>query len=267
MLEKELIYLRSLTDFTPEIAIVLGSGLGDLANITDAVCTVDYGSIPGMAASTAPGHKGRYIFGFLAGRKVAVMQGRLHLYEGLTPQEVVKPLRLLRMAGADKLLLTNAAGGIRDDLRPGDFMLLSDHISFLVPSALTGKNDDCTGVRFPDMSCVYSKRLALAAENAANEIGASLKKGVYLQLTGPNFETPAEIRAAKILGADAVGMSTAIEAQAAVHCGFEVCALSLISNLACGIGSSPLTEFEVKEAADKAAPVLSRLIEKTIGRF
>lgn len=267
MLKNELNYIKSATDFEPEIAIVLGSGLGELAEDIEQICTINYADIPDFPVSTAPGHKGRFVFGMLGEKKVAAMQGRFHLYEGYSPFDIVKPLRLLKMLGSKVLLLTNAAGGINPDFRPGDFMLISDHISCFVPSPLEGKNDDSLGVRFPDMSNVYSKRLNKIIENTAAENDIDLKRGVYLQLRGPNFETPAEIKMAKYIGADAVGMSTTIEAQAAVHCGFEVCGISLISNLACGISEKPLSSEEVDEAGKNAAPVFKKLVRKAVGNF
>ncbi|MCM1115124.1 MAG: purine-nucleoside phosphorylase [Clostridium sp.] len=267
MLEKELEYIRAKTDFTPEIALVLGSGLGDIADEMEQELVIPYEDIPDFPVSTAPGHKGRFIFGTLNGKKVAAMQGRVHLYEGYSPTEIVKPIRLLKQLGAKTLFLTNAAGGINSSFHVGDFMVLKDHISSFVPSALTGKNDDSIGVRFPDMSEVYSDSLNRIIFKTAEECAIEVKSGVYLQFRGPNFETPAEIQMAKIIGADAVGMSTAIEAQAAKHCGFEVCAISLISNLACGISKTPITSEEVEETAARVAPQFRKLIKEAIGNF
>lgn len=267
MIEKQVEYIRSKTNFIPEIAIVLGSGLGAFADEVDAQCIIDYKDIPHFPVSTAPGHTGRFIFGKVSDKNVVVMQGRVHLYEGYTPQQVVNPIRLLRKTGAKTLLLTNAAGGINSNFSVGDFMIIKDHISSFVPSPLIGKNDDNLGVRFPDMSKVYSDRLNKIIKENAEKIKTNIKEGVYLQFRGPNFETPAEINMAKIIGADAVGMSTAIEAQAAVHCGFEVCGISLISNLACGISTSPITSEEVCETADQTAPIFKELIKKSIGDF
>ncbi len=267
MLDKQLDYIRSKTDFVPEIAIVLGSGLGRLADEIEIVSSIEYKEIPEFPVSTAPTHRGRFVFGKIKNKKVVIMQGRVHLYEGYTAKQVVNPIRLMRKTGAKILMLTNASGGINSSFNIGDFMVINDHISAFVESALTGKNDESIGVRFPDMSEVYSKRLKGIISAAAEEIGVSLKSGVYLQLRGPNFETPAEIRMAKILGADAVGMSTAIEAQAGVHCGFEVCALSVITNLACGISETPITSEEVSETADRVAPIFKELIKKSVGNF
>jgi len=267
MLEKQLEYIRNKTDFVPEIAIVLGSGLGGLAEEIEIISSINYNEIPDFPVSTAPTHRGRFVFGKIGDKKVVIMQGRVHLYEGYTAKQVVNPIRLMRKMGAKILMLTNASGGINSDFTIGDFMIINDHISSFVESALIGKNDESLGVRFPDMSEVYSKRLNRILSATAQEIGTQVKSGVYLQFRGPNFETPAEIRMAKILGADAVGMSTAIEAQAGVHCGFEVCAVSVITNLACGISETPITSEEVSETADRVAPVFKELIKKSVGNF
>lgn len=267
MLKRQLKYIRTITDFMPETAIVLGSGLGSLADEIEIMNTINYNDIPDFPISTAPGHKGRFVFGKIEEKNVVIMQGRIHLYEGYTPKQVVNPIRLMKMMGANKLLLTNASGGINTHFKVGDFMLINDHISCFVPSPLIGKNDNSVGVRFPDMSQVYSKRMSDIISNTAQDEEINLKSGIYLQLTGPNFETPAEIRMAKVLGADAVGMSTAIEAQAAKHCGFEVGAVSVISNLACGISKTPITSEEVEETANKIAPLFKRLIKKSVGNF
>lgn len=267
MLEKQVKYVKSITDFKPEIAIVLGSGLGDFADDINIKTIIDYRDIPDFPKSTAPTHKGRFIFGELSGKKVIAMQGRIHLYEGYSAYDAVKPIRLSKLLGADKLLLTNASGGINANFNIGDFMIITDHISSFVPSPLIGENDSSLGIRFPDMSEVYSKRLADIMKNTARENDIDIKEGTYLQFTGPQFETPAEIQMAKLLGADAVGMSTVIEAIAAVHCGFEVAGLSLITNLACGISKTPITSEEVVETADRAAPILKKLIKKSVGNF
>ncbi|MBR2134376.1 MAG: purine-nucleoside phosphorylase [Eubacterium sp.] len=267
MLEKQIEYIKSITDFKPEILIVLGSGLSALGDEIENARIIDYKDIPDFPVSTAPSHIGRFVFGMLGGKKVAVMQGRVHLYEGYTPQEVVMPLRLIRLLGANKLILTNAAGAINNTYNVGELMAICDHISLFVESALMGKNEDTLGVRFPDMSEIYSKRLTNILHETADEIGVKLNDGVYVQLNGPQFESPAEIRMLAKLGADAVGMSTVIEAQAARHCGFEVCAISVLSNMACGISDKPITSEEVNEAGKKTAPLFKELIKKSIGKF
>lgn len=264
MLEEQLKYIRSITDFIPDIAIVLGSGLGALADEIHTEKIINYNDIPDFPVSTAPGHRGRFIFGTLSGKKVAAMQGRIHLYEGYTPSQAVMPVRLLKAMGAKIIILTNASGGISKELKRGDFMMIEDHISSFVPSPLIGANDESIGTRFPDMSEVYSKRLKKVILNSAKKCSIKIKKGVYLQLTGPAFETKAEIRMCSALGADAVGMSTAIEAQAARHCGLEVCGISCITNLACGISNQPITSEEVSETAGKVSEKFRTLIKEII---
>lgn len=267
MLKKQFEYIKSKTDFVPDIALVLGSGLGELADEADIVNIINYNDIPDFPFSTAPSHKGRFVFGNIGNKRVAIMQGRVHLYEGYSAYEVVKPIRLLRMLGCKTLFLTNAAGGINRSFNIGDLMIINDHISSFVPSPLIGKNDDSLGLRFPDMSEVYSKRLNNIIRQIAEEDGIDIKNGTYLQFSGPNFETPAEIKMAEIIGADAVGMSTTIEAQAAKHCGMEVCGISVITNLACGISETPITSEEVNETADRIAPIFKNIIKKSIGKF
>lgn len=250
--------------FKPEIALILGSGLGDYADTMEVVETLDYHDIEGFPVSTVPGHKGRFVFGYAGGVPIVAMQGRVHFYEGYKPQDVVLPIRLMKLMGAKVLFLTNAAGGINRSFNAGDFMLITDQISMSVPSPLIGENIDELGVRFPDMSEVYSRRLRKIIENSAVTAGVPLRRGVYIQTTGPQYETPAEIRAYERLGADAVGMSTAIEAIAARHAGMEICGISCISNLAAGISVNPLTHAEVQETADRVAPLFRKLVTQAI---
>ncbi len=250
--------------FKPEIALILGSGLGDYADTMEVVETLDYHDIEGFPVSTVPGHKGRFVFGYAGGVPIVAMQGRVHFYEGYKPQDVVLPIRLMKLMGAKVLFLTNAAGGINRSFNAGDFMLITDQISMSVPSPLIGENIDELGVRFPDMSEVYSRRLRKIIENSAVTAGVPLRRGVYIQTTGPQYETPAEIRAYERLGADAVGMSTAIEAIAACHAGMEICGISCISNLAAGISVNPLTHAEVQETADRVAPLFKKLVTQAI---
>lgn len=250
--------------FKPEIALILGSGLGDYADTMEVVETLDYHDIEGFPVSTVPDHKGRFVFGYAGGVPIVAMQGRVHFYEGYKPQDVVLPIRLMKLMGAKVLFLTNAAGGINRSFNAGDFMLITDQISMSVPSPLIGENIDELGVRFPDMSEVYSRRLRKIIENSAVTAGVPLRKGVYIQTTGPQYETPAEIRAYERLGADAVGMSTAIEAIAARHAGMEICGISCISNLAAGISVNPLTHAEVQETADRVAPLFKKLVTQAI---
>lgn len=264
-LEKARAAVRSRTDLVPEIALVLGSGLGAFADerVENAV-SIPYSEIEGFPVSTVDGHKGRFVFGTVGGVNVAVMQGRVHYYEGYQMTDVVMPARLLKMLGARVLFLTNASGGINADFKAGDFMLIRDHIASFVPNPLIGANIDKLGTRFPDMSHVYDDGLCGVIKNAAQELGIELKEGVYAQLTGPSFETPAEIRMLGRLGADAVGMSTAVEAIAARHAGMLVCGISCISNQAAGISPVPLTHDEVQQTANMAAPKFKSLIAESI---
>lgn len=252
--------------FVPEFAVVLGSGLGRFceSSFVQIVGQASYADIEGIPVSTAPNHKGKFVFAEIDGRKTVIMQGRVHTYEGYTSEQAVIPIRLMRCLGAEKLILTNAAGGINKNFSVGDFMLISDHISCFVKSPLIGRNDDGLGTRFPDMSNTYSKDFRDKIKKASCHAGIKLKEGTYVQLTGPQFETPAEIRMLSALGADAVGMSTVIEATAGVHCGFEVCGISLITNYACGILDTPLSGEEVTQAANYASQEFEKLLRLII---
>ncbi|MCC8029759.1 MAG: purine-nucleoside phosphorylase [Lachnospiraceae bacterium] len=256
--------VRERIDFKPEIALILGSGLGDYADGIQVEAVLDYHEIEGFPVSTVQGHRGRFIFGFVRDVPVVVMQGRVHYYEGYSMSDVVLPTRLTGMLGARILFLTNASGGIQEGMRPGDLMLITDQISDFVPSPLIGPNPDELGIRFPDMSCIYREDLRDAVRRAAVRLDIPLKEGVYIQLTGPNYESPAEIRMCRALGADAVGMSTACEAIAANHMGMGVCGISCISNLAAGISKKPLSHAEVQESADRAAPLFRQLVTESI---
>lgn len=264
MIDKAVKYIKEKVDFVPEVAVILGSGLGNLADGIENPVYVDYKEIEGFPVSTAPGHNGRFIFGTLEGKKLACMQGRFHFYEGYDMNTVVLGVRVLRRLGCEKLIVTNAAGGINTSFVPGDIMMISDHINFMGTNVLIGKNDDSLGTRFPDMSFAYDPKLREKAEKCAKELGISIKNGVYLGCTGPSYETPAEIRAFRILGADAVGMSTVPEVIAANHCGMKVLAFSLITNMAAGILKQPLSEEEVLETGAKKGRELQQLIEKMI---
>jgi purine-nucleoside phosphorylase len=252
-------------DFVPKIAIILGSGLGALADEIEIVKTIDYSDIDGFPQSTVLGHKGRFVFGYMEGTAVAIMQGRVHFYEGYSMQDTVLPVRLMKKLGAQILFLTNAAGGI--SFGAGEFMLITDHISTFVESPLIGANLDEFGVRFPDMSEIYNSELNNAVRSAAKSTGIDLKEGIYVQSTGPNFESPAEVKMFKILGADAVGMSTACEAMAANHAGMKICGISCIANLACGLSDNPLTHDEVMQAADESAPMFKKLIKAAVANI
>lgn len=256
--------VKQRIDFKPEIALVLGSGLGDYGDNIEVVATLDYHDIDGFPVSTVPGHKGRFIFGYVNDVPVVCMQGRVHYYEGYPMSDVVLPIRLMKMMGAKVLFLTNAAGGLNYDFAPGDFMMITDHIMNFVPSPLIGPNIDELGVRFPDMSNVYKKDLQEIIRNTAKNLGIKLQEGVYIQLTGPNFETPQEVKMCRILGADAAGMSTAAEAVAGNHMGMKVCGISCISNLGCGMVDQPLSHEEVQETADRVAGQFKELVTAVI---
>ncbi|MCM1299998.1 MAG: purine-nucleoside phosphorylase [Firmicutes bacterium] len=255
---------KSKVDFKPLVGLILGSGLGALADEIDVKHTLNYEEIEGFPLSTVPGHKGRFVFGCIEDVPVVIMQGRVHYYEGYQMQDVVLPTRLMRKMGAEVLFLTNASGAANPDYSAGDFMLISDQISDFVPSPLIGANFDSLGVRFPDMSDIYSKELREIVKATANELGIKLREGVYIQLTGPNFESPAEVRMCRLLGADAIGMSTACEAIAANHAGMKTVGISCVANLGCGLTDTPLTHKEVIEAADKAAPLFKKLIKASV---
>lgn len=259
--------IREKTDFKPETALILGSGLGDYADGIRIEQTVDYSEIKGFPVSTVAGHRGRFVFGYVNKVPVVIMQGRVHFYEGYPMADVVLPTRLMGMLGAEKLILTNAAGGVNFDYEPGDFMLITDHITTGIPSPLIGPNPEELGTRFPDMSQVYSLRLRNIIKEEAEKLGISLREGVYVQLTGPAYETPAEIRMYRSWGADAVGMSTACEAMAACHMGMEVCGISCITNMAAGMSSKQLDHKEVQETADRMAGQFKKLLTAVIGRI
>ena len=256
--------VRRKTAFQPETAVILGSGLGDYAEQVQVEAVLDYHDIEGFPVSTVLGHKGRFVFGYIQNVPVVIMQGRVHFYEGYDMHDVVLPTRLMGMLGAKVLFLTNAAGGMQKGMHAGDFMLITGHISSFVPSPLVGPNIEELGTRFPDMSEVYKKDLQEIIRNTAKNCGIPLKEGVYVQTTGPNYETPEEIRMYRSLGADAVGMSTACEAMAANHMGMRVCGISCISNLAAGISENPLTHAEIQETADRVAPLFQQLITASI---
>lgn len=256
--------VRAKTDFKPEIAVILGSGLGEFANEIKIEDTIEYTEIEGFPVSTVKGHAGRFVFGYVEEIPVVIMQGRVHYYEGYSMQEVVLPTRLMGMMGAKKILLTNAAGGCNPDFKPGNLMMITDHITTGVPSPLIGPNIEELGTRFPDMSNVYSNRLQDVIREAAKECDIDIQEGVYVQFTGPNYETPAEIRMAQRWGGDAVGMSTAVEAMAANHMGMEVCGISCITNMAAGISKVQLDHKEVQETANKVAESFKKLVAKVI---
>ena len=261
-------FLRTrLNGFTPEPLLILGSGLGFLGDAVEDPIFVDYGEVPHFRPSTAPGHKGRFVFGTLRGRRVAVMQGRMHCYEGYTMAEAAYVVRVVRLLGAKTLFVTNAAGCVNTDWNVGELMLLSDHIKLFDFGPLYGPNLEEFGTRFPDMSSVYTPRLRVLAHETAKAHNIPLREGVYMYFPGPQFETPAEVRAARVLGADAVGMSTVPETIVAAHCGMEVLGLTLLSNMAAGILDQPLSEQEVLDAAEAAKEKFSGLIRACLRKM
>ena len=259
--------VREKTDFVPKVAIVLGSGLGDYASSIDIVTEIPYSEIEGFPVSTVPGHAGKFIFGYVDNVPVVCMKGRVHFYEGYPISDVVLPARLMKLMGAEILFLTNAAGGVNTSFHAGDLMLIKDHIAVFAPNPLIGPNVDQLGTRFPDMSNVYDKDLQKIIRDTAVSNGIFLQEGVYTQLTGPSYESPAEIRMLRLLGCDAVGMSTVVEAIAANHCGMRICGISCISNLAAGMTDNPLNHKEVQEAADKAAAKFAKLVTESVKKF
>ncbi len=256
--------IRKVTDFEPKVALVLGSGLGDYAKQIEVVCTIDYKDIEGFPVSTVAGHAGRFIFGYVDRIPVVCMQGRIHYYEGYPMQDVVLPTRIMKLLGAKILFLTNAAGGIKLGMKPGDLMLITGQIASFVPSPLIGANIDELGTRFPDMSGIYDPQLAKIVRKAALDQDLVLQEGTYLQMTGPQYETPEEVAMCRLLGASAVGMSTACEAIAANHMGMRIVGISCITNLAAGISPFSLTHEEVQRTADEVAAKFTRLVTDSI---
>ena len=259
--------IRAKIGFVPKVAIVLGSGLGALAEVIQVVDTIDYADIQGFPVSTVDGHKGRFVFGYIQETPVVIMQGRVHFYEGYEISDVVLPIRVMRKLGAEILFLTNSAGGLNTMYRPGDFMMITDHIGSFMPSPLIGENVDEWGKRFPSMENIYDAQLCEFIRQSARECNVPLREGVYVQMKGPQYETSAEVRMCQLLGGDAVGMSTAIEAVAGRHMGMRVCGLSCISNMACGISKTPLNHMAVNEVGEKMAPMFQLLVYKAISKM
>ena len=255
--------VKKQVNIIPKIALILGSGLGDYADGMQVESTLDYKDIEGFPKSTVEGHKGRFVFGYVGNVPVVCMQGRVHYYEGYAMEDVVLPTRLMRLMGAQVLFLTNAAGGVNFHYKPGDFMLIRDHIS-MVPSPLIGPNIAELGPRFQDMSDTYDEKLRDVVKSVARRLDIPLQEGVYIQLSGPQYETPAEIRMARTLGADAVGMSTACEAIAANHMDMHICGISCITNMAAGVQMAPLSHTEVQETADRVSASFKRLVTESI---
>ena len=260
MMKETLDYIQTYTDdFKPEIGIVLGSGLGDLA---DTYCEFDspYDKIPGFAKSTVEGHKGQLVFAQINKRNVVMMQGRNHFYEGHSMQDVTYPIKVMKKLGVKTVIITNAAGAINKSFRPGDLMVITDHINLMGTNPLIGPNDPDLGVRFPDMSEVYNKNLIKIVDAAGRLLKIDLKHGVYVATTGPSYETPAEIKMARFMGGDAAGMSTVPEAIVANYCGMKVIGISCISNFATGISSKKLSHEEVIETTEKVKAKFKELV-------
>ncbi len=244
----------------PQVGIILGSGLGGFADGFEDKVVIPYSDLPHFPTSSVPGHAGRLVLGRVGGVDVVAMQGRVHFYEGFTPAQVIYPARVLCSLGIRGLVVTNAAGGIHNELAPGDLMAITDHINLAGWNALTGHNDDRLGPRFPDMSAAYAPKLRALLLDIARRQGVTLRQGVYAIVSGPSYETPAEIRMLRTLGADAVGMSTVPEVTAASHMGVPVAGISCITNLAAGIGHQPLSHEEVAETANRVKDVFARLL-------
>ncbi|QAY66221.1 purine-nucleoside phosphorylase [Paenibacillus protaetiae] len=257
-------YIREQITIQPEVGLILGSGLGILGDHLEDAVSIPYHDIPHFPVSTVEGHAGELMVGTLNGRPAALMRGRFHMYEGYEAALTAFPVRVMNAIGIGSLLVTNAAGGVNTSFQPGDLMLISDHLNLTGKSPLAGPNDNRLGVRFPDMSEAYSKRLRAAAKEVAASLGISVQEGVYASLLGPNYETPAEIRMLRTLGADAVGMSTVVEVIAARHSGMEVLGISCISNMAAGILDQPLSHDEVMETTDRVKTQFLSLVKGVI---
>lgn len=267
MLDKTVEVIRKkILDFKPEIGIILGSGLGELA---DEYCdiSIDYKDIPEFEASTVKGHKGRLVFAVINGKNVVMMQGRFHFYEGHSIKKVVYPVKVMKKLGVKTIIITNAAGGVNPSFNPSDLMVITDHINLMGQNPLIGENDDAMGVRFPDMSEVYSSEYIDLIKKTGDELGIDLQEGVYLALTGPSYETPAEVRMARTLGADAVGMSTVPEAMVAKWAGMNVIGISCICNSAAGVSTVGLSHEDVINAANKAKNKFKTLVVEVIKKL
>jgi len=260
-------FIESRITVEPRVAVVLGSGLGGFADAIENPSIIEYKDIPEWPRSTAVGHAGQLIVGMLAGIPVAVLAGRAHVYEGYTPQQVVYGIRTLDRLGVDSVILTNAAGAVNPQLRPGQLALISDHINLLGVNPLTGPNDEALGPRFPDMSEAYPKRCRDLAREAAKTLGIDLAEGVYAAVPGPSYETPAEIRYLRIVGADLVGMSTVLEAIAANHMGLKVLGVSCVTNYAAGVTDKKLDHAEVLATGERVRDTLTALLKAVIPRL
>jgi purine-nucleoside phosphorylase len=264
-LSETTLFIKEQYPQQPEIGIVLGSGLGNLISEIKIEKEINYNSIPHFPVSTVEGHSGKLLFGELSGKQILVMAGRFHYYEGYTPQQVAYPIRIMQMLGIHTVLISNAAGGVNENFKVGDIMIIKDHISLFTENPLLGENHESLGVRFPDMSEPYSKTLIAKAKEIGERLGYNLKEGVYTGVTGPSFETRAEYKLIKTMGGDAVGMSTVQEVITAVHAGLKVFALSVIADLGIRDEDNIITHEEVLAAAKEAEPKLTRLFKEMVG--
>lgn len=260
-------YIAGQTSLRPQVGLILGSGLGGLADQVEDAVIIPYKEIPHFPASTVPGHKGRLVIGTLAGTAVIAMQGRFHYYEGYAMEQVVRPVRVMARLGVKTLVVTNAAGGVNQSFTAGDLMLIVDHINFFGTNPLVGPNEEAFGPRFPDMTEAYDKELRALALQVAAEQGLRLQQGVYMGLPGPTYETPAEIRAFRVLGADAVGMSTVPEVIAARHLGLRVLGVSCVTNMAAGILPEPLNHEEVMRVSAEVGDKFGALIKGVLAKL
>lgn len=263
-MNKSIDYIKGKIKNQPEIGIVLGSGLGDFADAIEDKIEIPYTEIPGFPVSTVKGHDGKLIFGKINSKEVCVMKGRIHYYEGYDIKEVVYPIEVLAGLGIKTLILTNAAGGVNTDFEPADLMIINDHINIMGKNPLIGPNDEDLGPRFPDMTDLYNKDLIEVAEKSAKKLGIDIKEGVYMYFTGPSYETAAEVRMARILGADAVGMSTVPEAIIARHRGLKILGISTITNMSTGVLDTPLDHTEVVEVGQEVAGKFKELLKEII---
>lgn len=266
LLKEAVTYVSSIIKEEPDVAVILGSGLGDLADNVENRIIIKFEDVPGMPISTVKGHVGQFVYGLLRGKKVLMMQGRIHYYEGNKMDSVSLPINIMRAIGVRKLIVTNAAGGVNTDFEPGDLMIIKDHINLAFNNPLIGKNYEEIGPRFPDMSEAYDKEFIKLAKKCLLDLNQKIIEGTYCMMTGPTYETPAEVRMVRIIGGDAVGMSTVPEVIAAIHCGVKVLGISCITNMACGILDQPLNHKEVIETSlkvrDKFTLLISEIIEK-----
>lgn len=260
-------YIKKKIDLIPETAIILGSGLGSLANEVENPIMINYSDIPNFPVSTVIGHEGRFVYGDLEGKKVIMMQGRFHFYEGYDMGKVTMPILTLKKLGISNLIVTNAAGGVNTGFQEGALMIIEDHINYSGTNPLIGKNLEEFGPRFPDMSSAYNKNFIKLADEAAVETGVPVRHGVYMMFTGPSYETPAEIRMARILGADAVGMSTVPETIIANYCGLKVLGISCITNMAAGILDQPLNHQEVVDTSNRVANQFKALVKRIVRKI